>query len=199
MDAGWLTADEFYYTFEPNAYEFVAINFKKPDSSEFYVNDVDTSGFAIEFKEIKNPDTGIIIYNIAHGTTSFVNGSGLQINRASTVSGRATVIPAGQYLKNGSTYKFSIGDAASKYSFGVQIMQASEGGLVFDSADGAEYHYNTVTSRLVDTGWMTNDYEYTVNGENQIFTMNFKITNGSNFTASDYATLLANVVIEEVV
>ena len=57
----------------------------------------------------------ITISEIAHGTTSFAAATGLELNRSDTVGGRATVIPTGQYLKKGSTYRFSLGGAASGY------------------------------------------------------------------------------------
>lgn len=199
LDAGWQTADEFSYKFAANTYDFVAINFKNPDGTSFSVNDVDKSAFVIEFA--KEEEIDVVISALVRGSTSFVDGSGLQIHRGNDITNmahRATLMPTGQYLKNGSTYRFSIGDVASTYSFGVQIMQASTGGLVFDSTDGIETYHNTVTSRLVDTGWMTSDYEYTVTGDNQIFTMNFKINSGADFTTNDYTRLLASIVIEEV-
>ena len=139
----------------------------------------------------------ITISEIAHGTTSFASGTGLEVNRSDTVGGRATVIPTGQYLKKGSTYRFSLGDAASGYYFGVQILVASASGLSFDSVHGDHLYFDTVTSREVDTGWMQADYTYTPTESNRIFTMNFKRTSGE-FSDSHYAELMANVVIEEV-
>jgi len=139
----------------------------------------------------------ITISEIAHGTTSFAAATGLELNRSDTVGGRATVIPTGQYLKKGSTYRFSLGGAASGYYFGVQILVASTSGLSFDSVHGDHLYFNTVTSREVDTGWLQADYTYTPTESNRIFTMNFKRTSGE-FSDSHYEELMANVVIEEV-
>lgn len=144
----------------------------------------------------------IAITKLLRGSTSFVSGSGLQIHRGPNMNNRATIAPVGQYLKNGKTYRFYIksgeGEETQNYSYGVQIMQASEPGLKFDSIDGIEVYYDKVTSRLVDTGWMMDEYVYSVNGENQIFTMNFKNNQGDELSEQDCQILLANIVIEEV-
>ena len=50
IDAGWQTVDSFTYAITPGANQFVILNFKKPDNSNFSFDSVDTSGFAIEFE-----------------------------------------------------------------------------------------------------------------------------------------------------
>lgn len=204
-DYGWNGNTFTYIMSDYKGATHITVNVKNSSNTEITYNG-DFSDFSVvfDYTVIDEPVVDIVVSEIVRGTSSFVEGAGLQIHRGSsegTMAHRATLMPCGQYLKNGSKYRFSIGDATSKYSFGVQIMQANASGLVFNSADMTEVYYNTVTSRLVDTGWMTDDYEYTVTGENQIFTMNFKITdttNGTDMTTDDYATLLENIVIEEI-
>lgn len=142
--------------------------------------------------------SSITVAAILQGTTSYITGSGLQLSAASNHLHRATVIPVGQYLEKGKTYRFSIGDAAPDYYFGVQIMTASEAGLTFPRVEGESVVYSGVTSRLVDTGWIQEDYEYTAQQDNLIFTMNFRNSANANLNTSEFALLMANVVIEEV-
>ena len=278
LDAGWRTEDGFTYEFEADAYDFVAINFKNMENSNFYTADYDTSGITAAFSwaEPEQEDTevpvtlsltrtsvtnnqrkvqmgasyntmfvpadgcfldkvtvtmdgtdvtaevykdgkiaiGVVtgailvlavsaeepgpveIQDIMMGSTSFVEDAGLQIHRVDTMTHRATLVPVGQYLKKGSTYRFSLGGAEG-FSYGVQIMVASSAGLVFDSTEGIEVYHNTVVSREVDTGWMSTDYTYTPAEHNRIFTMNFKYGDAA-MDESHYQQLLENVVVEEV-
>lgn len=138
----------------------------------------------------------VAVERIAKGSVSFVANAGLQINATSAY--RAMVLPVGQYLTNGKTYRFGIGTAAGVYAYGVQIMEACEPGLVFSYATDRNVYYNTVIARPVDTGWMQTDYEYTVTEENSIVTVNFKRMDGNVLTGEDYAVLLENFVMEEV-
>lgn len=176
------------------------------------MNGVDISASAISGdKVIINSVTGAVmimavavaepgpvtVSEIITGSTSFVEGAGLQINRSDTMGGRATVSPVGQYLKKGVTYRFGLGNAPAGFHFGVQIMVASAPGLVFDSTAGAEAYHSTVTAREVDTGWMQADYTYTPTEHNRIFTMNFKHDNGE-VNETHRQQLLENIVIEEV-
>ena len=152
---------------------------------------------AIMIIAVSVPEPVVTVSEIIMGSTSFVEGFGLQIHRVDTMTHRATVVPEGQYLKKGKTYRFGLGNASAGYSFGVQIMVASAPGLVFNSTPGIEVYHNTVTSREVDTGWMQTDYLYTPTEDNRIFTMNFK-HESVTMDETNYQELLENVVIEEV-
>ena len=282
LDVGWMQENGFEYAFEADQYDFVAINFKNAENSQFFTESYDTSGVTVEFtksqpeKEPEEPAkeaaitlsmtrtsvtnnqrtvaigekyttvfvpadgcfleivkvtmggvdvtadvlknesisipkvTGnililavssenpgpVVIEEIGYGSTSFVGQAGLQINRGTSLNGRATVMPVGQYLKEGCRYRFSLGGLTG-YHYGVQIMHATVSGLKFDAPYGQESYYNTVDSRLVDTGWMQADYFYTPEGHNEIFTMNFKC-DAVNFQESHFAQLMESVIIEEV-
>ena len=154
-----------------------------------------TGNILIQAVSAVNPGP-LVAEEIVHGTTSFIADAGLQINRASTVQARATLLPTGQYLKKGCRYRFGL-DGIAGYYFGVQIMQASVSGMEFGSTHGQESYYNAVVSREVDTGWMQTDYYYTPPVHNQIFTMNFKCDDGE-FQERHYAELLEKVILEEV-
>lgn len=152
---------------------------------------------AIMIMAVSVPEPVVTVSEIIMGSTSFVEGAGLQINRTGTMGARATVSPIGQYLKKGTTYRFSLGNAPAGFHFGVQIMVASAPGLVFDSTAGAEAYHSTVTAREVDTGWMQADYTYTPTEHNRIFTVNFKHDSGE-INETHRQQLLENIIIEEV-
>lgn len=139
----------------------------------------------------------VAVEEIAKGSVSYVDGAGLQINASS--AWRATVLPVGQYLTNGKTYRFSLGAASVDYKYGVQVMTANAPGLTFGYMPDANAYYNTVTSRPVDTGWMQEDYEYAAAAENLIVAVNFKRADETEVDDDDYAVLLENFVMEEVV
>lgn len=142
--------------------------------------------------------SGVVVTAVVQGTTSFTSGSGLQVAHGTNYLGRATLIPIGQYLENGRTYRFGIGDAATGYYYGIQIMKASEAGLTFERVENQTVFYSSVTSRLVDSGWMQADYEYTAGEDNLIVTMNFKNLANTNLDEEDFQILFDNVVFEEV-
>ena len=125
--------------------------------------------------------------------TSYYAEEGLRINTG-TVPARATVVPVGQYLNKGTKYKISLGDASANYYYGVQVMVASKDGLTFEITSGKQ-SFDTVVNRLVDTGWLKDDYEYIPTEDNTILAVNFKNNTDSSLTESDRETLLANFVI----
>lgn len=139
----------------------------------------------------------VAVERIAKGSVSYVSGAGLQIN--ATSAWRATILPVGQYLTSGKTYRFGIGTAAGVYAYGVLIMEACEPGLVFSYATDRNVYYSTVIAGTVDTGWLQTDYSYTATTENSIVAVNFKRVDGNALTEEDYTVLLENFVMEEVV
>ena len=139
----------------------------------------------------------VTVEAIVKGSTSFVADAGLQINCSDVMTGRGTLVPVGQYLKKGCTYRFGIGSNAQGYYYGVQIMKASTADQSFPYTPGEILYYNTVVSREVDTGWMQEDYTYTPGEHNMIFTMNFKRESGE-FAQEHYDELMGLVTIEEV-
>jgi hypothetical protein len=111
---------------------------------------------------------------------------------------RATVLPTGQYLQKGATYRFSLGAVASQYRYGVQIMVARAAGLSFDYVPNANVTYGDAISRIVDTGWMSADYTYTPDGDNRILVVCFKRVDEGAVSESDCATLYEHFTITEV-
>lgn len=138
------------------------------------------------------------LIDVALGATvSFESSNGLSIsNRAD----RATALPIGQYLTKGKTYNFSLGEFSDGYYYyGIQIMVASTKGLVFevDDVEGIQ-HFSEVSSRELDSGWLTNDYQYTAEQDNRILCVNFKNNASSNLSETDRINLVNNFKIEEV-
>lgn len=141
-------------------------------------------------------EQAVMVQEIAKGITTYMDGMGLQVNGQNNY--RATLLPAGQYLKKGASYQFSLGSAASSYTYGVHIMTANAAGLTFDYVAEEMVYYSSVTGRIVDTGWMTADYTYTAAEENLILLVNFKRADDCAMTADDRAALLAGFTIQEV-
>jgi hypothetical protein len=110
---------------------------------------------------------------------------------------RATLIPIGQYLEKGKTYKFSLGSIAGTYQYGVQIMVADSAGKTFPYT-GTAVSYSGVTERIIDTGYISNAYTYTPDVDNCILVVNFRKGNDASMGESDYTTLAENFTIEEI-
>lgn len=137
----------------------------------------------------------IVVQDIKRGYVNFVSNLGLEINGAYAT--QATMVPAGQYMDYGIQYRISLGAAAAAYMFDVQIMVAKSAGLTYPYVAGTTVSYNTIGKRLIATGWRTEDYQYTATQNNLVLSLNFKRANGAAMTATDYALLLNNLVIEE--
>lgn len=164
-----------------------------------YVKDV-SAEYAVfcEAFGLVNPDDpseDVVVQSVNIGSTSYSGDNTLSI--ATDWDARATLIPVGQYLKKGKTYKFSLGSLAGSYSYGVQILTATAAGLKFPYT-GSSIRYSGVTERLVDTGYIKVDYIYTTDVDNCIFAVNFS-KSGASMNASDYATIAENFTIEEIV
>ncbi len=135
--------------------------------------------------------------SVKTGTVSFENGTMhlvMYINRA-------TLIPIGQYLEKGKTYKFSLGDIADRYYYGVQIMAAESAGLTFPYVDTElnQYtYYKGVTARIVDSGWMRTEYTYTPDADNCILAVNFKNNDNTAMDESNYTEIFESFVFEEI-
>lgn len=102
-------------------------------------------------------------------------------------------------MTKGKTYNFSLGEFSDDYSYGIQIMVVSSKGLVFeiDDVEGIQY-FSEVSSRELDSGWLTADYQYTATKDNRILCINFKKNAGGNFAETDRINLINNFKIEEV-
>lgn len=163
-----------------------------------YIKDVSAeyAAFCVAFG-LTNPDepSDNIVQGIKKGSVSFENGA-MTVNTGMGI--RATIVPIGQYLEKGKPYRFSIGSLAGSYYYGVQILTAESAGLTFPYADDSGIiTFNGVTNRIVDTGWMVDDYVYTPDTENCILAVNFKNFSNGSMDSNDYATLLENFTIKE--
>jgi len=78
-------------------------------------------------------------------------------------------------------------------------MVVSSKGLVFeiDDIEGIQY-FPEVSSRELDSGWLTADYQYPATKDNRILCINFKKNAGGNFSETDRINLINNFKIEEV-
>lgn len=147
---------------------------------------------------VKGISTELVISDIALGVAiSYNENLGMYINISSNTLPRATLMPVGQYLKKGKTYKFSLGEASTNYYYGVQIFTASQSDLKFEITGETQY-FDSVPTRDTDTGWIKNDYEYTVTDDNQILAVNFKSNDSRTLAENDREVLFANFTIEEV-
>lgn len=147
---------------------------------------------------VKGISTEIVISDIALGVAiSYKENLGMYINISSNTLPRATLVPVGQYLKKGKTYKLSLGEASTDYYYGVQIFTASQSDLKFEITDETQY-FDSVPTKDIDTGWIKNDYEYTVTDDNQILAVNFKNNDSRTLAENDREVLFANFTIEEV-
>lgn len=147
--------------------------------------------------EILVAEPPVKVSNIIHGTTSFVANMGLQIN-CENMTWRGTLVPIGQYFRKDKSYRFSLGSAKDAFYYGVQVLRVNAPGLTFEPTDGKTVYYNSATARLVDSGWLKDDYAYTAGEDNLIFTVNFKNNASSNISDAEIKTLLDNFTIEVV-
>lgn len=195
VDSGYMTTGGATYTLPENAeYTHYAINFKIADTD--MPQDAE-SKISIKVECGNNePDVPDVPEgnSFKMGTVMFEN----EVMILSSHNGRATLVPIGQYLEKGKTYKFSIGDAASTYMYGVQIFKAESAGLTFPYKP-ENVSYDGVTERLVDSGWMTNDYSYTPDSDNCILAVNFRKKDYTDMGDSDYAAIAENFIFEETV
>lgn len=147
---------------------------------------------------VNGVSTELVISDIALGVAiSYNENLGMYINISSNTLPRATLVPICQYLKKGKTYKFSLGEASANYYYGVQIFTASQPDLKFEITGEPQY-FDSVPTRDIDTGWIKNDYEYTVTDDNQILAVNFKSNDSRTLAENDREVLFANFTIEEV-
>ena len=138
----------------------------------------------------------VVVGGFANASISYVEGAGVNINGQNNY--RATVLPTGQYLQKGATYRFSLGAVASQYRYGVQIMVARAAGLSFDYVPNGNVTYGDAISRIVDTGWMSADYTYTPDEDNRILVVCVKRVDEGAVSESDCATLYEHFTITEV-
>ena len=137
---------------------------------------------------------GVDIQSIKMGIVAHDNGvTKLQ----ATWSDRATLVPMGQYLENGKTYKFGIGNIANKYRYCVQIFKVDSAGLTFPYVPDATTQYDKLSTRIVDTGWIDSDFIYTPNTDNCVFTVNFQTPDRVILNESNYEEIFENLMIEK--
>lgn len=170
-------------------------------SLEFVCYDTDGNGpptvdITLLFKVCEGEQPPVAVEDIVQGDVSFVSGSGLRIAAANKA--RATVYPVGQYLKNGATYNFSLGAAASGYRYRVIVMTANAPGLSFDYVANTDTYYSSVTSQNLDSGWINADYTYVAQEENLILAVALRRSDWQVLTDDDYAAL-DNFTITETV
>lgn len=139
------------------------------------------------------PSENVVVQAIKIGSVSFEGGA---MKLSTDSDARATLVPIGQYLKNGVTYKFSLGSLKGTYNYGIQVMVAKSAGITFPYV-GVAMTYDGVTERVVDSGYITNDYVDEPDRDNCILAVNFKKIDGTSMGDSDYATILENFTIEE--
>lgn len=147
---------------------------------------------------VNGVSTKVAIRDIMTGVAvSYNENSGMYINISSSTLPRATLVPVGQYLEKDKTYKFGLGEASTNYYYGIQIFTASQSDLKFEITDETQY-FDSVPTRNIDTGWIKDDYEYTVTDDNQVLAVNFKSNDSRTLAEDDREVLLANFMIEEV-
>lgn len=192
VDSGWITN---YYAYTPDKDNCIlAVNFRKKDYTQMNDSDYDLLFESFTIEEMLPNDA---VNEIKKGTMSFGSDHVFSLNGAAT--DRATLVPIGRYLEKGKTYRFSIGNIANSYYYGVQILVAESAGMEFSYVADVVTNYSGVTEKLVDTGWMQNDYTYTPDRDNCILTVNFKGNPVIDFDDSNYAEILENFIFEEVV
>lgn len=138
----------------------------------------------------------LCIAAINKGSVSYLSNMGLQINAASVW--RATVVPVGQYLKAGKSYRFGLGEYSSVYAYGLMVLTATGSGLSFPYVADSNVYYGTVTSRVLDSGWLQSEYSYTAQQDNLVLAVNFKRINGAELGQDDYDILIDNFIMEVV-
>lgn len=136
------------------------------------------------------------IDQINKGSISFLEGAGLQVN--ATSGHRAMVLPIGQYLEEGKSYRFGLRTGSNVYAYGIQVMIASGPDLSFPYVADTNVFYDTVTARPVDTGWLQTNYSYTATAGNQILAVNFKRLNSDLLGLEDYEFLQNDFMMEVV-
>ena len=138
----------------------------------------------------------LVVDCVAKGMVNFVTNSGLQINANSAL--QATVIPVGQYMKYGETYRFGIAVYPNPYSYNLQVMVTAAPGATFPYVADSSVHYGAAKSQLYNSGWTQNVMSYTASRENLILAVNFKRTDGTAMTQDDYDALQNSFFIETV-
>ena len=133
---------------------------------------------------------------IAKGTVSYVSSSGLQINATSPL--QATLLPVGQYLKAGETYRLKLTGNLNTYAYSVLILLASKTGVTFSYVADSSVSYNVITGRLQSTNWLQTPLTYTASRNNLVLSVNFKRLDGAAMTSEDYDTLQEIFVMETI-
>ena len=139
----------------------------------------------------------ISVESIEKGASiSFNNTYGMTISKRID---RAILIPIGQYLAVGSKYTFTMGSKYNSYLYGIQIMKVPKSGITFEydleSAEQTTY-FNEVSSRTVDTGWLSEDYTYECTTDNEILCVNFKLVSNGNFNDAHCEEIKSNFKID---
>lgn len=150
----------------------------------------------LEIRALAVEEHGLTVDAIRKGTVSFVNNMGLQVNASSTW--RGTVVPIGQYLRVGTSYRFSLGTSSSLYAYSIVIMTVTGPDCSFPYVADKTICYDSATESHLDSGWIQTDYVFTPPKENLIVAINFKRANGAEMTQDDYDILIDNFLLEVV-
>jgi hypothetical protein len=145
--------------------------------------------------------SNLVAYNnVVKGNFSYVEGTSLTLKNKGERN-RAMVVPVGIYLRNGKTYKFTLGNAADSYYYSAARFYVVNSGLTFElpEVDGNNNVYNIDgLSRDSGTGWIKKDTTYTATRDNVVLVVNFKNNDDTELTTEDYDVLKANFKIEVV-
>lgn len=190
VDSGWIAKD-YTYTVDKNNC-ILAVNFRKSNYANMSDSDYAVLFEAFTIEEQAQPDA----LSIKQGTISFTSNGKMAMS--GTANTRATLVPLGQYLEKGKTYRFGLGNISDKYYYGVQVFVAESADMVFPYVAGVVTNYDGISERLVDSGWKNTDYVYAVDKDNCILAVNFKGNPEIVFNDGNYTEILENFVFEEI-
>lgn len=163
-----------------------------------YIEDVRTkyAAFCDAFGIVipDEPSHNVVVESVKEGSVTFENN---MLKIGTGWNARATLVPVGQYLKKGTTYKFSLGSIANTYYHGVGVLVAESAGKEFPYT-GSTVNYGGVTEMIVNSGYMTSDFEYTPDRDNCVLIVNFKKSGDATMNENDYATIAENYTIEQI-
>ena len=136
----------------------------------------------------------LTVDRIAQGTVTYSSNGGLYINATTPL--QATLLPVGQYLNVGESYRMGIRLSPNLYTYNIQVMLAAKAGATFPYVAGTTASYSNVTARVKTTSWVQTNMTYTADRNNLILSINFRRVDGAPMTQEDYDILQSAFFIE---
>lgn len=125
------------------------------------------------------------------GLTNSNNTIGYWYNTSHT---RCTTNPIAVHMEQGYTYTFSISNSAV-YQHGIMIYEGTNIADDFTLGDVSIHSFEGTYIPMIDVGWSHEDYTYTPDGNNKVFTISLRRRDDAIITNEDIETLKNLLVV----